>query len=47
MQGLLQVIKQQPKLAKEASSTLVDIGQAILATVSSEELEVCGRMRAE
>lgn len=40
MQNLLQVIRQQPKLAKEASSTLVDIGQAVHPTVSSEELDV-------
>ena len=40
MRGLLLVIKQQPKLAKEASSALVDIGQAIQSTVTSEELNV-------
>ena len=40
MRGLLQIIRQQPKLAKAASSALVDIGQGIQATVSPDELNV-------
>ncbi|KAG6810659.1 hypothetical protein H0H92_010871 [Tricholoma furcatifolium] len=37
---LLHVIKQQPKLSKEASSTLVDLGEAIQASASPKELSV-------
>ena len=37
---LLHVIRQQPKLAKEASSALIDIGQAIHWTVSRPELDI-------
>lgn len=38
MESLIHVIKQQPKLAKEASSSLVDIGQAIHGNVTADEL---------
>ena len=37
MERLLHVIKQQPKLAKEASSSLVDIAQAIHGNVTADE----------
>ena len=37
MESLLHVIKQQPKLAKEASSCLIDIGQAIHVNVTPNE----------
>ncbi|KAH8103551.1 armadillo-type protein [Cristinia sonorae] len=37
---LLHVIRTQSKLAKDASSALIDIGQAIHATTSTEELKV-------
>ncbi|KAL0955554.1 hypothetical protein HGRIS_001793 [Hohenbuehelia grisea] len=37
---LLHIIKQQPKLAKEASSTLVDLGEAMHSTVRPTELNV-------
>ena len=37
---LLHVVRQQPKLAKDASSALIDIGQAIHDSVSRQELEV-------
>ncbi|GJE94641.1 ARM repeat-containing protein [Phanerochaete sordida] len=40
MENLLFVIRQQPKLAKDASSALIDIGQAVQATVKPEELTV-------
>lgn len=40
LESLLHVIRQQPKLAKDASSALIAIGQAIHATVSPEELSV-------
>lgn len=37
MESLIHVIRQQPKLAKEASSALADIGQAIHSNVTLEE----------
>jgi hypothetical protein len=40
MESLIHVIRQQPRLAKEASSALVDIGQAIHANVTPEETSV-------
>ncbi|KAF9496394.1 ARM repeat-containing protein [Pleurotus eryngii] len=39
IQDLLHIIKQQPKLAKEASSTLIDLGESILTNVSDVELD--------
>ncbi len=39
IQDLLLIIKQQPKLAKEASSTLIDLGESILVNVSDVELD--------
>ncbi|KAJ3552008.1 hypothetical protein NM688_g4384 [Phlebia brevispora] len=38
--SLIQVIRHQPKLAKEASSALISIGQAVQSTVSREELNL-------
>ncbi|GLB43526.1 putative ARM repeat-containing protein [Lyophyllum shimeji] len=40
MEMLLHVIRQQPKLSKDASSALVDLGEAIHASVSPAELSV-------
>ncbi|KDQ56445.1 hypothetical protein JAAARDRAFT_36597 [Jaapia argillacea MUCL 33604] len=40
MDALIQVMQQQPRLAKDASSALVDIGQAIFPTVAEDELSV-------
>ncbi|KAJ6493600.1 armadillo-type protein [Mycena vitilis] len=40
MEILLQIIRQQPKLSKEASSTLVDLGQVAHASASRDELDV-------
>jgi len=40
MESLIHVIRQQPRLAKDASFALVDIGQAIHANVTSEENSV-------
>lgn len=40
MEALLHVIKQQPKLTKEASSALIDIGEAVHATATPEEMNV-------
>ena len=40
MENLLHTIRQQPKLSKEASSALMDIGEAIQASVSPNELRV-------
>lgn len=40
MEILLHVIRQQPKLAKDASSALIDIGQAIHESVTRDELNV-------
>ena len=37
MESLIHVIRQQPRLAKDASSALVDIGQAIHSNVTPEE----------
>jgi hypothetical protein len=37
---LLHVVRQQPKLSKEASSTLIDLGEAIYTTATREELDV-------
>lgn len=39
MEILLHVIRQQPKLTKEASSTLVDLGEAIHSTATREEID--------
>ncbi len=39
-EDLLYVIRQQPKLAKDASSALIAIGQAIHENVDHEELLV-------
>ncbi|KAF7965509.1 hypothetical protein HWV62_43100 [Athelia sp. TMB] len=36
---LLHIIRQQPKLTKEASSALVDLGEALHATASREEID--------
>jgi hypothetical protein len=38
IENLLHTIRQQPKLSKEASSALVDIGEAVQANVSPTEL---------
>ncbi|KAF5374683.1 hypothetical protein D9615_008940 [Tricholomella constricta] len=43
IEKLLHVIRQQPKLSKDASSTLVDLGEAIQASASQEELSVLFR----
>ncbi|KAJ7760500.1 armadillo-type protein [Mycena metata] len=40
MEILLQIIRQQPKLSKEASSTLIDLGEVAHANASREELDV-------
>lgn len=40
MESLIHVIRQQPRLAKDASSTLVDIGQVIHPNVTPEENSV-------
>ncbi|TFK45118.1 armadillo-type protein [Crucibulum laeve] len=40
MEELLRIVRQQPKLSKEASSALVDLGEAIYATASRTELDV-------
>ena len=40
MEGLIHLIRQQPKLAKGASSALVDIGQVIHPNVTPEENSV-------
>ncbi|CCM02945.1 uncharacterized protein FIBRA_05060 [Fibroporia radiculosa] len=40
LQDLLHGIKTQPKVAKEASSALIDIGQAMQSTASRDELDV-------
>ena len=40
MESLIHVIRQQPRLAKDASSALVDIGQAIHSNVTPEETSV-------
>ncbi|KAH9944598.1 armadillo-type protein [Amylocystis lapponica] len=40
METLLHVIRNQPKLAKDASSTLIDIGQAMQSTATRTEIEV-------
>ena len=40
MNGLLHVIRNQPKLAKEASSALVELGQAIHSNATREEIDV-------
>ncbi|KAI5995298.1 armadillo-type protein [Pisolithus orientalis] len=40
MESLVHVIKLQPRLSKEASSALVDIGEAILATATYAEISV-------
>jgi len=40
MESLIHVIRQQPRLAKGASSALIDIGQAIHANVTPEENSV-------
>ncbi|KAJ7623265.1 armadillo-type protein [Roridomyces roridus] len=40
MQLLLHIIRQQPKLSKEASSTLVDLGEAAHSNASRDEIDV-------
>ncbi|KAG5638049.1 hypothetical protein H0H81_002083 [Sphagnurus paluster] len=40
IEKLLHVIRQQPKLSKDASSALIDLGEAIQATGSEKELAV-------
>lgn len=49
METLIHVIRQQPRLAKEASSALVDIGQAIHSNVTPEETSalLCGTLMQE
>lgn len=37
LEGLLHALRYQLKLTKEASSTLIDVGQAIFPNVTSEE----------
>ncbi|RDB20660.1 eIF-2-alpha kinase activator gcn1 [Hypsizygus marmoreus] len=39
IRNLLHIIRQQPKLSKDASTALVDLGEAIQANASQEELE--------
>lgn len=43
MRDLLHVIKQQPKLAKDASMALIDLGQSIQVTASSEDTNILVR----
>ncbi|KAF8216432.1 ARM repeat-containing protein [Mycena galopus ATCC 62051] len=40
MEILLQIIRQQPKLSKEGSSTLIDLGQVAHASASRAEVDV-------
>jgi hypothetical protein len=40
MEILLQIVRQQPKLSKEGSSTLIDLGQVAHASASRDELDV-------
>lgn len=40
MNHLLHIIRQQPKLSKEASSALIDLGEAIQSSASPDELAV-------
>lgn len=40
MEILLHIIRQQPKLSKEASSTLVDLGEAVHSNASRGEIDV-------
>lgn len=40
MEILLYIVRQQPKLTKEASSALIDLGEAIHATAAHEEIDV-------
>jgi hypothetical protein len=40
MENLIHIIRQQPKLAKDASSALVDLGEAMHATATGEEINV-------
>ncbi|KAF7356649.1 TOG domain-containing protein [Mycena venus] len=40
MEILLQIIRQQPKLSKEGSSALVDLGQVTHASASRDEIDV-------
>lgn len=49
MESLIHVIRQQPRLAKDASSALVDIGQAIYPNVTTKETLVllCGTLMQE
>ena len=37
MESLIHIIRQQPRLAKDASFALVDVGQAIHANATPEE----------
>ncbi len=40
LEQLLRVIRSQPKLSKNASSTLIDLGEAISPTATHEEINV-------
>lgn len=40
MQQLVHIIRHQPKLSKNASSTLIDLGEAISPTAVREEIHV-------
>ncbi|KAJ7600549.1 armadillo-type protein [Mycena floridula] len=40
LESLVHVIRQQPRLSKEASSTLVDLGQAIVAVATRSDIDV-------
>lgn len=40
MQSLLCILRQQPKLTKGASSALIDLGEAMHATATREEVDV-------
>lgn len=43
MENLIHVIRQQPKLVKDASSALIDIGQSVHSNVTPDELRVLTR----
>jgi len=49
MEILLHIIRQQPKLTKEASSVLIDLGEAIYSTSTRDEINVllCGTLHQE
>jgi hypothetical protein len=40
MENLLRVIRQQPRLSKDASTTLVDLGGVVHANATQEEIDV-------